>query len=166
MRQMIMFVGFRALASFVMATGVILAMGSSTEAVAQQQKSVEVYLDRAEVTAIPARTSTLVIGNPMIADANVQPGGLLVITGKGLGSTNVMALDAQGVILSNMTVRVRVSRNETVQVYRGTDRETYQCSPMCEPVVTLGDSKDYFDKSLGQNTIRMKNALEQSGERR
>ncbi len=110
MRQMKMFVGFRALASLVMATGVILAVGSSTEAVAQQQKSVEVYLDRAEVTAIPARTSTLVIGNPMIADANVQPGGLLVITGKGLGSTNVMALDAQGVILSNMTVRVRVSR--------------------------------------------------------
>ena len=33
------------------------------------------------------------VGNPLIADATVQPGGILVITGKGYGATNLVALD-------------------------------------------------------------------------
>ena len=143
-----------------------MALTSLTPVHAQQQKPIEVFLDRAEVTSLPPRTSTLIVGNPMIADASVQSGGLIVITGKGVGSTNVMAIDSQGAILSNMTIRVRVARNETVQVYRGADRETYQCSPICEPIVTLGDSKDYFDRSIAQNSTRMRNAMEQGGEKK
>ena len=45
---------------------------------------------------LPTGVATIVIGNPLIADASLQPGGLLVITGKGYGSTNLLALDRSG----------------------------------------------------------------------
>ena len=39
------------------------------------------------------------IGNPLIADASVQPGGIMVVTGKGYGVTNLVALDRDGATL-------------------------------------------------------------------
>ena len=38
---------------------------------------------------LPDKVATIVIGNPLIADAALQAGGLLVITGKGYGTTNM-----------------------------------------------------------------------------
>ena len=42
---------------------------------------------------LPERASTIVVGNPLIADLTIQPGGLAVITGKGYGATNFVVLD-------------------------------------------------------------------------
>jgi len=54
---------------------------------------VTVIMDQAKLMRLPDRVATIVIGNPMIADASLQPGGLMVITGKGYGLTNLMVLD-------------------------------------------------------------------------
>ncbi len=53
------------------------------------REPVTVHLDQAKLLKLPERTATLVIGNPLIADAAVQPGGVLVITGKSYGMTNL-----------------------------------------------------------------------------
>ena len=45
---------------------------------------------------LPERVATIVIGNPLIADATLQSGGILVLTGKGYGATNLLALDRVG----------------------------------------------------------------------
>ena len=45
-------------------------------------------------------------------------------------------------------------RDHSVQVYRGVERETYSCTPMCERRITLGDSQGYFAATLGQSDIR------------
>ena len=60
------------------------------------REPVTVHLDQAKLLKLPERTATLVIGNPLIADAAVQPGGVVVITAKSYGMTNLVALDRTG----------------------------------------------------------------------
>ena len=43
--------------------------------------TVTITLDQARLLKIPDRVATIVIGNPLIADATLQSGGLLVVTG-------------------------------------------------------------------------------------
>ena len=99
---------------------------------------------------MPAETTTLVLGNPAIADATIQRNGLIVVTGKSYGTTNLMALDRDGQTLSEMMIHVSAPTSRTLTVLRGTARETYSCSPRCEQTVTLGDNPDYFGAYSGQ----------------
>jgi hypothetical protein len=92
----------------------------------------------------------VVIGNPLIADVAVQPGGVAVVTGKGYGTTNLIVLDRAGVTLMEKNIVVQGPRDRVVTVYRGIDRETYSCTPKCERRITLGDAPAYFDATLGQ----------------
>jgi hypothetical protein len=117
--------------------------------------SVTVSIDRAQVMHLPERVTTIVIGNPLIADASLQRGGILVLTGKGFGETNLLALDREGHMVMDKTVQVRGPQNgDLVVVYRGVDRETYSCMPLCEPRITLGDAPNYFNPTLAQSGAR------------
>ena len=83
-----------------------------------------VNVDQAQVMKLPERVATIVIGNPLIADATLQSGGVLVITGKGYGSTNLLALDRSGGVVMDKTVQVLgASGNDLVVVYKGVDRK-------------------------------------------
>lgn len=120
-----------------------------------QADSVTVNVDQAQVMKLPERVATVVIGNPLIADAALQSGGVLVITGKGYGTTNMLALDRKGSVVMNTTVEVLgASGNNLVVVYKGAERETYSCAPVCEHRITLGDSQVYFSTTLGQSGAR------------
>ena len=78
---------------------------------------------------LPEKVATIVIGNPLIADASVQAGGLMVITGKGYGMTNIIALDRAGAVLMEKTIEVAGAAAMSWCVYRGIERETYSCTP-------------------------------------
>src|ERR1700730_1167481 len=119
-------------------------------ATADAAETLVVALDEARITKLPDRVATVVIGNPLIADASVQPGGTLIITGKGYGMTNLIALDRSGSVLMEKTVAVEGPRGNIVVVYRGGDRETYSCAPQCQRRITLGDSPDFFKDTLAQ----------------
>ena len=110
-----------------------------------------VFLDQARIMQLPERASTVVIGNPLIADLTIQPGGLGIITGKGYGATNFVVLDRHGAVLAEHAVEVTGPNDKTVVVYRGIDRETYSCTPDCSRRITLGDSPEYFDKTLSES---------------
>ncbi len=117
--------------------------------------SISVYVDQARLMKLPDRVTTVVIGNPLIADATLQAGGILVLTGKGYGSTNVLALDRTGRVLMDKTVTVMgASSSDLVVVYRGAERESYSCAPDCERRITLGDSPAYFSATLTQTGTR------------
>ncbi len=128
-----------------------------------------VPLDQAKLMKLPDRATTVVVGNPLIADISVQPGGLAVITGKGYGTTNFIALDRTGAVLTEKTVEVAGPKDKTVFVYRGATRQTYSCTPECERRMTLGDTgtdyfdgavdKDYFAKTLEQTVTRNGQAM-------
>jgi Flp pilus assembly secretin CpaC len=116
--------------------------------------TLDIALDQATLMKLPDKVSTIVVGNPLIADIAVQSGGLIVVTGKGFGTTNLIALDRAGAVLMERSIVVRGPTGPTVQVYRGVNRETYSCTPDCERRITLGDSADYFSATIGQSDAR------------
>ncbi len=121
--------------------------------------SVNISVDEAHVIRLPSGVATIVIGNPLIADASLQRGGVLVVTGKGYGSTNLLALDHEGKVIANKTLNVGSSTNgNLVVVYRGTDRESYSCAPQCEPRIMLGDAPGYFTGAMSQTAARVGSA--------
>jgi hypothetical protein len=115
---------------------------------------VTVIMDQARLLRLPDRVATIVIGNPMIADASLQPGGMLVLTGKGYGVTNLVVLDRAGNVLLERSVEVKGPRIDVVVMYRGIERETYSCAPMCERQIVIGDSAVFFDTGIQQATGR------------
>ena len=126
---------------------------------AAQADTVTVSVDSAQVLKLPDRVSTVVIGNPLIADAALQSGGILIITGKGYGSTNLLALDRSGRVLMDKTVQVLgAAGSDLVVVYKGVERESYSCNPDCEHRITLGDSQGYFNTVLSQGGARTSQA--------
>ena len=121
--------------------------------------TITISMDEAKVVKLPERVATIVIGNPLIADASLQSGGVLVVTGKGFGATNMVALDRQGRVVMDKTVQVvGVSGGDLVVVYKGIERESYSCHPECERRLTLGDSPPYFTAILGQAGSRSTSA--------
>lgn len=127
---------------------VLLAQKSSRAA------DIDVVLDQARLVKLPERVATIVIGNPVVADASVQPGGWMVITGKGYGRTNLIALDRGGAVLMEKSIEVQGPRTGVVVVYKGIERETYSCTPQCERRLTLGDSQTFFEQTASQITAR------------
>jgi Flp pilus assembly secretin CpaC len=135
---------------------VLLPLGTIHALPAQAQTQIiSINLDQAHVFRLPERVATIVIGNPLIADATLQSGGILVVTGKGFGSTNLLALDRGGGVLMNSTVEVLgPGTNDIVVVYKGVERETYSCASNCERRITLGDSPAYFNANLAESGAR------------
>ena len=123
----------------------------ATEPVSQAGDTIAVHLDQAKLLKVPDGTATLVVGNPLIADVTVQNGGTLVVTGKGYGNTNLVALDRAGSVILDRQIEVQGPLGRTVVVFRGVDRETYSCTPNCERRITLGDTQGYFAATLSQS---------------
>ena len=121
---------------------------------ASQADTVTVNVDQARVMKLPERVATIIIGNPLIADAALQSGGILVLTAKGYGATNMLALDRSGRVVMDKTVQVLgPSGGDLVVVYKGVERESYSCAPECERRITLGDSAPYFNATLSQTGL-------------
>jgi hypothetical protein len=129
-----------------LAAALLIAAGPATA------QDLSVAMNQARLLKLPDGVATLVIGNPAIADATLQPGGLLVITGKSFGRTNLIALDARGTVLMEHEVAVVQRGSEVVTVYRGPTggRQTLDCAPLCEPTVTAGDAPEVFDPTVKQ----------------
>jgi len=113
-------------------------------------ETVAVNVDQAKLVRLPGKVSTIVVGNPMIADLTLQPGGIVVVTGKGYGATNFIALDRAGEVLVDRLIQVEGPSDQLVTVYRGVERESYSCMPVCQRRITLGDGGDYFKAAMDQ----------------
>jgi len=133
--------------AFVVAYGPQPACASSAEVLS-------IRLDEASVAKLPEGTSTLVVGNPMIADVTMlKTGDVMVLTGKGYGETNLIALDAHGAVI--LEKRLRVLPNKSVVVLQnGASRVSYSCNPDCMPSVQLGDDPKTFSDAGGEITTR------------
>ncbi|WP_426421041.1 pilus assembly protein N-terminal domain-containing protein [Bradyrhizobium genosp. A] len=112
--------------------------------------TIAVNVDQAKLVRLPGKVATIVVGNPLIADVTLQPGGMIVVTGKGYGATNFIALDRGGEILVDRQIQVEGPSDRLVTVFRGIERESYSCLPICQRRVTLGDSDNYFNTTMGQ----------------
>ncbi|MBR0894086.1 pilus assembly protein N-terminal domain-containing protein [Bradyrhizobium tropiciagri] len=111
---------------------------------------IAVNVDQAKLVKLPGGIATIVVGNPLIADVTLQNGGVVVVTGKGYGATNFIALDRTGQVLVDRQIQVEGPTDQLVTVYRGIDRETYSCMPVCQRRITLGDGETYFKSTMDQ----------------
>ena len=98
---------------------------AAVAAPAVAEEPIAVHLDEARILKPPDRAATVVIGDPLIADLSIQPGGLAIVTGKGYGATNVVVLDHSGAVLMEDLVEVKGPDEPIVVVYRGNTRQTY-----------------------------------------
>jgi Flp pilus assembly secretin CpaC len=57
---------------------------------------IEVTMNQAKIVRLTRPADTIVVGNSAIADAAIQDASTIVLTGKGLGVTNLVVLDAEG----------------------------------------------------------------------
>jgi hypothetical protein len=47
-------------------------------------------------------------------------------------------------------IQVEGPTDQVVTIYRGVDRESYSCMPICQRRVTLGDGDSYFKSAIDQ----------------
>ena len=113
--------------------------------------AIAVNVDQAKLVKLPTRVATIVVGNPLIADVTLQNGGIVVVTGKGYGATNFIAMDRTGEILVDRVIQVEGPTDQLVTVFRGVERETYSCMPICQRRMTLGDGDTYFKSVIDQS---------------
>src|SRR3954454_10812080 len=140
----------RARAFFVIPSVAAAMLLCPAATLAGTDESVAVNVDQAKLVKLPERVSTIVVGNPLIADVTMQPGGLVVVTGKGYGATNFIAMNRAGEILMDRVIQVQGPSDRVITVYRGVDRESYSCMPICQRRVTLGDGEAFFKSTMGQ----------------
>jgi Flp pilus assembly secretin CpaC len=115
---------------------------------------IAVTLDQAKVARLPQGTATLIVGNPMIADVTMlKNNNAMVITGKGFGQTNLIAIDAAGSVIDEEQVRVLPAKTVLV-LQSGSSRMSYACNPDCMPTVQLGDDDKTFTEAGGQISTR------------
>ena len=125
---------------------ILLAAGLGCGVPASASDQISVLLDRAQLFKMPETAKTLVIGNPVVADVAIIKNGLMVVTGKSYGLTNVIALDGQGRQISDTLIQVTAPTDQMITIQRGLEQETYHCAPSCNPTLRLGDGDTYFGK--------------------
>lgn len=136
----------RALA--VVLLGVATLLVGIAHPTAQGLDDIIVTYDQSQLLSLPRPAAEIIIGNPVIADVSVHSGNMLVITGKAFGITNMIALDAKKQVIFNRRILVKRDEVRVVNLMRGALRQTFNCTPQCNPTITVGDDPAYFDASL------------------
>ena len=126
--------------------------------------TIAVNVDQSKLIKLPgAGVATIVVGNPLIADVTLT-GGFIVVTGKGYGATNFIALDRSGAVVVDRLIQVEGPPTEQlVTVYRGSERESWSCTPNCQKRVTLGDGEQYFKSAMDQASTLSSHAVGTAG---
>lgn len=90
----------------------------------------------------------IIVGNPGIADVQVQDSTHLLLYGKSPGTTNMYIYDANGERLDNLIVRVQALGENVLVLQEGAaERTTFNCMTVCETTVTIGDGEAFIQTS-------------------
>lgn len=111
----------------------------------EASERVFVTMDRAKIVRFEQPASAVIVGNPVIANASVYDESMLIITGKSFGTTNLIVLDSDGNEIAETLVTVRNGDDTLVTVHKGSARQSMDCSPACQPSLSLGDDPTLFD---------------------
>jgi len=106
-----------------------------------------IAMDEVRTITFAGPVSTVYVGNPAIADINMIDSRHAFVIGKGMGATNLIALNSDGKQIADTHIAVLAGTSaSTLILNRGAQRVTYNCtSSHCEAVAEPGDSKDVFD---------------------
>ncbi|OAP36457.1 pilus assembly protein PilQ [Sinorhizobium glycinis] len=107
---------------------------TALEPTRQTEGVVRVIVDFARPLMLARPASTLIIGNPAIAQATLSDDKTVILTGKTPGSTNLIVMDAAGAEVANIILDVVAAGGRLITVHGGTGRSTYSCTEHCDPV--------------------------------
>ena len=89
--------------------------GASNPVARVKRETVSVVMDQALVVRAPEKIRTMILGNPAIADISSEGKGMLVITGKSYGSTNLVLIDEDGRVAGETLIQVGPPRAGVVR---------------------------------------------------
>lgn len=112
-----------------LATLFIAAVAVAAPAAAQSRLSVQI--DHSERVQLRGSASSVIVGNPAIADVTVVDANTLFVTGKGYGVTEVIAVDAIGRTVFQSQVVVTGGTTGSVRVWRGGAVSEMACAGSC-----------------------------------
>jgi hypothetical protein len=115
-----------------------------------------VTYDQSQIVRLPRPAREIIIGNPTIADVSVQGGNMLVVTGKTFGITNFIALDADRKVIKDTRIVVQRDEARVVNLHKAGKRQSYNCTPQCNPMITVGDDSTYFDTVTKNSQAKIK----------
>lgn len=115
------------------AIAVLIALAPG--AASAQSAPLNVEIDRAARVQLHGAASSVIVGNPQIADVTVVDANTLYITGKGYGVTEVVAVDAIGRTLFQREIAVVGGSGGTVRVWRGARVTEMACGSSCAPSI-------------------------------
>ena len=122
-----------------------------------------VKYDQSQILRLPRPVAEVIIGNPSIADITVQSKKMLIVTGKSFGITNIIALDADRNIIQDNRIIVQRDQTRIINVHKGNKRLSYNCSPQCNPTITVGDDAAYLNEIAKTSQLKMRMSEQQAG---
>ncbi len=125
-----------------------IVLGSIAPAFAQSAP-VSVHVNMARILRIDAPASTVIIGNPGVADVTIQDPQTLVLTGKSYGQTNLIILGSTGNPIADTIIVVTQNLADVVTVFEGDRRQSYSCEPVCQSTVMMGDDPGFTGEAIG-----------------
>ena len=126
------------------------AMLALTLAPANAGSTIDVEINQAKILKLSKPADTIVVGNPLIADASVQDASTIVLTGKGFGQTNLVVLAEDGSPIVDQQISVTRNSASTVRIYRRAQIQTLHCAPYCESAFKSA-AEGQSDLEMGQN---------------
>ncbi len=142
--------------SFAVAVTVAAGVGVYTTMPAAVAQDLIVKYDQSQLLRLSRPVAEIIVGNPAIAEITVQSNDMLIITGKTFGITNVIMLDADRNIIQDQRILVTRDEVRSLQLMKGTKRESYNCAPQCNPSLVIGDDPAYFGKTVASNTTKIR----------
>jgi len=119
---------------------------TTTQALAQYvPDTYSVELNKTQILRLSQPASSVLIGNPDIADVTVHSLDTLFVVGRGFGETNLIVLGQNGheILDGDVTVTHNLP-DHGVRLYNAKSRETYSCLPYCQPSPILGDDPAFI----------------------
>ncbi len=132
---------------------VVVVAGIVAAQTALASDGVTVNVNMARILRINSAASTVIIGNPAIADVTIQDPKTLILTGKAYGQTNLIILDAVGNPIADTLVDVVQQDANLMTVYQGTSRTTLVCDPVCQMTPMLGDDPSFTSQAIASSNL-------------
>lgn len=140
--------------ALVFALGATLAGANLPASVAAADGApISVNVNMARILRISAPASTVIVGNPGIADVTIQDPQTLILTGKSFGQTNLIVLDSQGNPIADTLLEVVQMTAGVTTVYQGQQRTSLACAPTCQAVIMLGDDPGFASQALASSQL-------------
>ncbi|HEY1709405.1 MAG TPA: pilus assembly protein N-terminal domain-containing protein [Rhizomicrobium sp.] len=119
-------------------------------------------MDEGRVIAFSQPVQTVFVGNPTMADVNMIDPRHAFILGKSFGSTNLIALDANGRAVASRHVTI-LGGASLVTLNRASEQYTYACTnARCEHSRVPGDPQIPYNEFQGEVNSREDQGLKQA----